>query len=77
MMPCVDHFCVFGCVAHVHIPDNQIRKLDDKSLQCVLLGVSNESKGYRLYNLVGKKIVTNRDVVCVENEKWNWGRNIE
>lgn len=39
----VEHFRVFGCVAHVHILDQKRSKLDDKSKQCVLLGVSEES----------------------------------
>lgn len=45
--PFVDYFRVFGCIAHVHTP-NQLRvKLDDKSKKCVLLGVSDESKAYK------------------------------
>jgi hypothetical protein len=48
--PCVDHFHVFGCVAHVHMPDSKKKKLDNKSFRCVLLGVSEESKAYRLYD---------------------------
>ncbi|PRQ38021.1 putative RNA-directed DNA polymerase [Rosa chinensis] len=48
--PNVGYFRVFGCVAHVHIPDAKRTKLDDKSCKCVLLGVSEETKGYRLYN---------------------------
>lgn len=75
--PSVECFRVFGCVAYAHIPDNQRKKLDDKSFKCVWLGVSEESKGYRLYDPVGKKIITSRDVVCVENEKWEWDRSAE
>ncbi|KAJ8631555.1 hypothetical protein MRB53_024878 [Persea americana] len=75
--PCVDHFRVFGCVAHVHVPDSQRKKLDNKSFKCVLLGVSEESKAYRLYDPISKKIVISRDIVCVEDEKWNWGRSAE
>ncbi|KAK9922022.1 hypothetical protein M0R45_030504 [Rubus argutus] len=36
--PKVDYFRVFGCLAHVHVPNQKRTKLDDKSLQCVLLG---------------------------------------
>ena len=42
--PSVDHFRVFGCISHVHIPDNKRTNLDDKSVRCVLLRVSEESK---------------------------------
>ena len=54
--PLVEHFKVFGCVSHMHVPDSRRIKLDDKSLSCVLLGISEESKAYRLYNPVSQKI---------------------
>lgn len=75
--PNVDHFRVFGCIAHVHIPDVKRTKLDDKSCKCVLLGVSEESKAYRLYNPISKKIIVSRDVVFEEDASWDWGRSVE
>lgn len=42
-------FRVFGCVAHVYVSDNIIER-DWTSIQCVLLGVSEESKVYRFYD---------------------------
>jgi len=44
--PFIDYFRMFGCLTHVYIPDQQRVKLDDKSRQCVFLGVSDESKAY-------------------------------
>uniref|UniRef100_A0A2N9GIX8 Integrase catalytic domain-containing protein n=1 Tax=Fagus sylvatica TaxID=28930 RepID=A0A2N9GIX8_FAGSY len=55
--PNVDYFRVFGCIGHVHVSDSKRKKLDDKSFQCVLLGMSEESKAYRLYDPASKKIV--------------------
>jgi transposase InsO family protein len=75
--PNVDYFRVFGCISHVHVSDSKRKKLDDKSFQCVLLGMSEESKAYRLYDPVSKKIVVSRDVVFEENECWDWGRSNE
>ena len=66
--PSVEHFRVFGCVAHVHIPDVRRTKLDAKSFTCVLLGVSEKSKAYRLYDPVAKKVVISRDVVFDEDK---------
>jgi len=37
----------------------------------VLLGMSDESKAYRLFDLVSKKIIVIRDVVFEENKGWN------
>ena len=70
--PKVDYFRVFGCLAHVHVPEQRRKKLDDKSIVCVLIGVSDESKGYRLFNPATEKVVTSRDVVFEEEKGWNW-----
>jgi transposase InsO family protein len=70
--PSVKHFRVFGCIAYTHVPDAQRKKLDDKSIKCIFLGVSEESKVYRLYNPVSKKIIISRDVIFAETEKWKW-----
>lgn len=47
-------------------------KLDAKSLKCVLLGVSEESKAYRLFDPISKKIIVSRDVVFEEDQEWSW-----
>lgn len=73
--PSVNHFRVFGCVSHVHIPDCKRTKLDDKSVRCVLLGVSEESKAYRLYGPISQKIIVSRDVVFEEDSSWDWDKS--
>jgi hypothetical protein len=77
MKPTVEYFRVFGCLAHVHVPDQRRIKLDDKSILCVLLGVSDESKAYRLFDPVSKKIIVSRDVVFEETKGWNWDMSRE
>jgi len=75
--PCVDYFRTFGCIAHTHVPDQTRRKLDDKSQKCVLLGVSDESKAYKLFNPITKKVIVSRDVVFEEEKSWNWSDDSE
>lgn len=70
--PSVDFFRVFGCMAYAHVPKAKRTKLEDRSTACVLLGVSEESKAYRLYDPVTKRIVISRDVVFEEDKKWSW-----
>ncbi|MCH80155.1 copia-type polyprotein [Trifolium medium] len=70
--PTVKHLRVFGCIAYTHVPDSHRKKLDDKSVKCIFLGISEESKAYRLYNPTTKKIIISRDVKFVESEKWKW-----
>lgn len=75
--PRVDYFRIFGCVAHAHVPDQKRSKLDDKSKRCVFLGVSDESKSYKLFDPIAKKVIVNRDVVFEEEKSWDWGRSEE
>nr|DAD41107.1 TPA_asm: hypothetical protein HUJ06_015430 [Nelumbo nucifera] len=75
--PSVEHFRVFGYISHVHVPDVKRTKLEDKSFTCVLLGVSEESKAYRLYDPIAKKIVISRDVVFEEEKSWDWDKSYE
>jgi transposase InsO family protein len=75
--PSVEHFRIFGCVAHVHIPDSRRVKLDDKSMKCILLGISDESKAYRLYNPISQAIVVSRDVIFEEEKVWDWNQTTQ
>lgn len=70
--PSVEHLRVFGCIRHVHIPDVKGMKLDDKSVKCVLLGFSSESKAFKMFDPVEKKNHISRDVIFEEEKKWNW-----
>lgn len=73
----MEHFRVFGCISYVHVPDNTRIKLDDKSLKCIFLKFSEESKAYRLFDPISQKIIVSRDVVFYENQSWNWDDNHE
>ena len=66
-----------GCIGHVHIPDQKRSKLDDKSQTCILLGVSEESKAYKLYNPTNNKVIISKDVVFEEDKSWIWHGNIK
>lgn len=57
-----DHFKMFGCIAYAYILDEKKRKLDDKGEKCFFLGVSEQSKAYKLYNPSTKKIVISKQV---------------
>lgn len=39
-----------------------------KSKRCVLLGVSKESKAYKLFNPVSQKIIISKDVIFEEEK---------
>jgi len=73
--PTVEYFRVFGCLAHVHTPDQQQIKLDTKSKKCVLLGVSEESKAYKLLDPINNRIIISKNVIFEEGKNWNWEKN--
>lgn len=41
------------------------------------MGVSEESKAYRLYNPISKRIAISRDVIFEEKKQWNWDKSFE
>lgn len=57
---------MFGCITYSHAPDERRRKLDDNGVKCVFLGVSEESKAYRMFDPIFNKIIISRDVVYDE-----------
>ncbi|RVW97635.1 Retrovirus-related Pol polyprotein from transposon TNT 1-94 [Vitis vinifera] len=77
LKPSVDYFRVFRCISHVHVPDSKRTKLDNKSFSCVLLGVTEESKAYKLYDPISQKIIISRDVVFEEDKNWDWDKKYE
>ena len=62
------HLRVFGCLAYMHVPKDQRSKLDNKSKACIFMGYSEDEFGYRLWDLVDKKVVRSRDVVFLEDK---------
>lgn len=53
----------------VHVPKQNRLKWDRKSEKCILVGYSNDVKGYRIYNPKTNVITTSRDVVILEKEE--------
>jgi len=70
--PRVDHLRIFGSVAYAKIQEERRTKLEDKSQKCILLGYGENSHGYKLYNLMTKKVIMSRDVKFDEEQEWNW-----
>ena len=57
---------VFWCLAYVHVAKDQRSKLDNKSKPCIFPGYSEDEFGYRLWDLIDKKVVRSRDIVFME-----------
>ena len=67
----VEHLRVFKCVAYAHVPKEQRQKQDEKGVKCIFIGYNSESKAYRLYDPIDKKIIISRDVEFLENQSWD------
>ena len=62
----VTHLKVFGCVSY------ELRKnLDNKGHKCIFVGYSEDTKAYKLYDPVARKVIISRDVQFFENESWD------
>ena len=59
---------MFGCIAFVHVPANQRKKLDPKSRKVIFVGYPDGTKGYKLYDPVSCIFLRSRDVVFLERE---------
>ena len=70
--PNVAHLRIFGCVKYAQVPEVKRKKLDNHGEKCIFIGYSEESKAYKLYNPLTKKLVVSRDVVFNEAEAWSW-----
>nr|GEW01292.1 retrovirus-related Pol polyprotein from transposon TNT 1-94 [Tanacetum cinerariifolium] len=74
MKPNVSYFKIFGCIGFVHVPSQLRSKLEEKSQKCVFLGISTESKAYRMFDPIKRKIIISKDVVFSESERWEWSK---
>jgi len=64
--PSVAHLRIFGCLAYSQVPESKRKKPDGRGEKCIFLGYSEESKAYKLYNTLTKKLVVSKDVIFDE-----------
>ena len=51
------HLRVSGCMAYMHVAKDKRSKLNNKSKSCIFMGYSEDEFGYRLWDLINKKVV--------------------
>jgi hypothetical protein len=66
--PSYDNIRCFGCLVYTRVPDEMRKKLDQKSKECLMMGYSETTKGYRVYDIESRKIILSRDVIFNERE---------
>nr|KAJ0211523.1 hypothetical protein LSAT_V11C400159000 [Lactuca sativa] len=75
--PHIAHLRVFGCVAHMKVVKGNLRKLEDRSMPLVHLGVEKGTKAYRLLDPDTGKLYVSRDFVFEENRIWKWEESVK
>lgn len=56
----------------MHVGNHSRIKLNKRNIPCIMLGISEESKTYRLYNPITKGIIVSRDVIFKKDKSWSW-----
>ena len=61
------HLRVFGCLAYMHVGNDQRRKLDLKTRPYIFFGYDDEEFGYRLWDPENQKLIRSSDAVFNED----------
>ena len=61
------HLRVFGCKDFAHVPKDERRKHDAKSIKSLFIGYCIDKKAYKLFDPSSYKLLASRDVVFHEN----------
>nr|GEV41020.1 zinc finger, CCHC-type [Tanacetum cinerariifolium] len=75
--PNLENLRIFGCTAYAKITTPHLKKLDDRSIPLIYLGIEEGSKACRLYDPITKKKHVSRDVKFTETKPWDWNKGEE
>jgi len=65
--PIYEHLRVWGCVAYAQVPKETSKQMDKAVRKCILIGYTDTTPQYRLYDPIGKQFVISHDVIFVES----------
>ena len=68
----VSHLKVFCSIAYALISFQSRDKFDEKWEKLILIGYSDESKGFRLFNPKKDQLLLSKDVIYDESTAWKW-----
>ena len=63
----VGHLRVFGSKVFGHIPKDDRRKLDAKSIKCIFIDYYDDHKAYKMFDPSAHKVFRSRDVIFHED----------
>lgn len=65
--PCIGHIRVFGCKAYAYIPSEKWSKLENRAIEGILVGYSEQIKGYRILHPKTDKVTIRHSVYFDES----------
>ena len=65
--PVISHLKIFGSRDFAHIPKDDRRKLDAKSIECIFVSYCDDQKAFKPFYPSSHKLIGSRDVVFHEN----------
>lgn len=68
--PDVSHIRVFGCLSYMRVPNQGMKKMDDRSVLVINLGRGPGTKGYKLFIPEDNKIYVSKDIIFKEGKCW-------
>ncbi|GJT24581.1 retrovirus-related pol polyprotein from transposon TNT 1-94 [Tanacetum coccineum] len=69
--PSIKHLHIFGCICYISRDGENLDKMKEKGDQCVMVGYSTQSKGYRVYNKRTRLIVESIHINPLLEEYYN------
>ena len=66
--PNLSHVRIFGSRCHYILPKSKVKSLDTRSREAIFVGYAQQSKGYKLWDVMSCKCVISRDVIFHEQE---------
>lgn len=75
--PDVSHLRIFGSPCYNLIPSNNRKKMDARSVKCIMMGYTSSIGSYRLWDIERRKVVIGRHVTFNERELLGGGAIIE
>jgi len=64
--PTVRHLRVWGCIAYAHVAQEKRSKFEAKAVKSIMIGYSESSKAWRLWDTERKRLIVSRDVTFNE-----------
>lgn len=72
LKPDLCHLRIIGSTAYVHIPKDMRSKLYSKTMSAILVGYDSNSKAYRCFDPLTKKILISKDILFYEDTMGNF-----